>query len=160
LANVSHEIRTPMNGICGAVDLLNETKLTLSQQELVQMMHKCSKSLLNLINEILDISKMESMQMKIELSTFSLENLVAEAQQLFSEVSKKKNIELLYRISCIDLTITTDPQRLRQVLINLLGNALKFTEKGFVLLEVTSSLLVHGKSTLKFSVKDTGIGNF
>lgn len=160
IATVSHEIRTPMNGIIGMIDLLNQTKLSRTQQHYVDIVQKSGQSLMSVINDILDYSKMEANTMVLEKVSFNLDILFDECIQLFSASTEQHNIELLSVITpTTPRNLRGDPMRLRQVILNLLGNAFKFTQQGYVYLKV--SLAAGEQSdhpTLHFSVSDTGIG--
>ena len=167
LASMSHEIRTPMNSILGMADLLAETPLSENQKKYVQTFRSAGENLLKLINDILDISKIEAGYLELVNSNFNLVNLVEKTTGLMSLRAEKKGLE----ISCyihpeVNQHLYGDSDRLRQVLVNLLGNAIKFTQEGEVLLEIKElypekTTGIDGKKdtvTLLFSVKDTGIG--
>ena len=156
LATMSHEIRTPMNGIIGVGSLLSDTPLTDEQSEYLRIMRQSSQSLLSIINDILDFSKTESGSLRLEHILFSLEGLIDEVMDTLSPQAASRGLELSAFIDpSIPVDRLGDPTRLRQILINLLGNAVKFTEVGEVL------LLVHpanDPTCLRFEVHDTGIG--
>ncbi len=160
LANMSHELRTPMNAIIGFADLLSSTKLTNEQQEYVQTLISSGQGLLVLINEILDLAKIEAGKLEIEEIPFELKPLLKEIISLLkSQAAEKKNNLILHIDKGVPEAIIGDPNRLRQILINLLGNALKFTKEGEVKLLVES----HPGETpqtrlINFFVQDTGIG--
>jgi signal transduction histidine kinase len=161
LTNMSHEIRTPMNAILGFTNLLIEENLPKSQQdEYLKVINESGNSLLNLVNDILDISKIEAGEMAIAEGSCNLNDLFKELQISFNEIKSQKeisnvDIEISNPLFAKDLSIITDPYRLRQVFVNLIGNALKFTEEG----TVTFGILDDGNSEfIKFFVKDTGIG--
>ncbi len=157
LASMSHEIRTPMNAIIGMADLLQETTLSEDQQEYVHRFSRAANSLLELINDILDISKIESGNLELEAAPFDLQDLVDKTAELMAIRANAKQLELVAFVHPdVPAWVTGDPTRLRQVLVNLLGNAIKFTERGEVALRIEPDLGASG--ALRFSVSDTGIG--
>jgi signal transduction histidine kinase/CheY-like chemotaxis protein len=160
LANMSHEIRTPIHGVIGTIDLLKGTRLDHEQCELLGIVDTSANSLLSIINDILDYSKIEANRIDFEYIPFRLEGVLQETIDILTEISYRKQVELFYEIDeSVPEQIYGDPYRLRQILINLIGNALKFTNKGYVNVhfEVKRCSDPH-KITLYCHVQDTGIG--
>lgn len=159
LANMSHEIRTPLNGIIGFVRLLSKTKPDSTQQDYIETIEISSADLLNIVNDILDISKIESGQLKINHVSFKLDDLINDLMQILSLRAINNNIELfLESKEEIPNRLIGDAVRIRQVLLNLIDNAIKFTRQGNVVLFVGIEEHKDGQIWIKFSVKDTGIG--
>jgi len=159
LARMSHEIRTPLNVVIGTGDLLERTALNTEQRQYVRVFQKAANNLLALINDILDLSKVESGRLTLEESDFELAELLGSVAELMSVRAKQKGIRLFYNIAPqTPPRLRGDPERLRQVLLNLIGNAIKFTENGHVLMHVGPDPKDPTAMALHFSVADTGIG--
>ncbi len=155
LANMSHELRTPLNGILGYAQILKRDKNLSDQQQYgVQIINQCGEHLLTLINDILDLSKIEARKMEIHLNNFHFAQFIEGISEICYFRAEKKGISLLYQpMTPIPIAVNGDDKRLRQVLINLIGNAIKFTEKGSVVFKVW-----YNQGKMKFQVEDTGIG--
>lgn len=162
LATMSHELRTPMNGVLGCTQLLKDTALTDQQRELIETMHRSAEALLTLVNDILDFSKIEAGKMTLEVADVDLRLLVSDVMTLVAESAIKKGLAVSVQIAPdVPEVFRGDPVRLRQILLNLVGNAIKFTERGEV--EITVSLMPDRMDNpeavvLRWSVRDTGIG--
>ena len=159
LASMSHEIRTPMNAIMGIADLLAKTPLSAEQDKYVQIFRRAGDNLLNLINDILDLSKVEASQLELEQTGFSLNDLLEKVMEMVTVPANAKGLALVCEVAPgVSTDLIGDPTRLRQVLLNLVGNAIKFTESGTVSLRVTSDADSLIPTALRFTVSDTGIG--
>ncbi|MCQ1854449.1 PAS domain-containing hybrid sensor histidine kinase/response regulator [Neorhizobium galegae] len=159
LASMSHEIRTPMNAVMGIADLLAKTSLTPEQDKYVQIFRRSGDNLLNLINDILDLSKVEASQLDLEQTGFSLSDHLEKVIEMVAPKAQEKGLTLVCEIEKnVSNDLVGDPTRLRQVLLNLLGNAVKFTEAGMVSLKVARDQDGSVPTALRFSVSDTGIG--
>lgn len=159
LANMSHEIRTPLNGIIGFTDLVLKTNLTETQQQYLGIVNQSANALLNIINDILDFSKIESGKLQLDIRRSDLYEMAEQAVDVISYQAQKKGLEMLFNISNdLPRYIWGDAVRLKQVLINLLANAVKFTDKGEVELTIRSFSSYGDYTTFRFSVRDTGIG--
>ncbi len=159
LASMSHEIRTPMNAIMGIADLLAKTALSSEQDKFVQIFRRAGDNLLNLINDILDLSKVEASQLELERTGFSLNDHLEKVIEMVAPRAHEKGLTLVCEIAPdVDTDLVGDPTRLRQVLLNLVGNAIKFTNSGQVSLRVERDPDSSVPTALRFTVSDTGIG--
>ncbi len=163
LAAMSHEIRTPMNAILGMAEILADSGLNSDQQRFIEILQEAGKSLLHLINEILDLSKIEAGETNFENKDIDLDHLLGKSFKVTALTASGKGLELAYSISRnVPKRIIGDPSRLKQIFVNLIGNAIKFTEKGFVVVEASlsenNSINSENRVEIHFAVKDSGIG--
>lgn len=159
VANMSHEIRTPMNGIIGMSHLALETALTSRQRDYITQINISAKTLLQLINDVLDFSKLEAGKIEMEHTPFHLEEVLTNVASVVTLEVDKKKLELFFQLeSNVPAKVYGDPLRLSQVLINLIGNAIKFTDYGYILVSVALEHCKEEQVTLRFTINDTGIG--
>jgi signal transduction histidine kinase/CheY-like chemotaxis protein len=159
LANMSHEIRTPMNGIVSMANMLKNTSLTREQDDKLNIILQSSDSLLTIINEILDISKIESGKMELERIPFNLHIELENVIRLLKMKADEKNLHMEYGISpYVPEHVVGDPTRIKQVLINLINNAIKFTPEGHIKIKISNTDKIGNKNIIRFEVSDSGIG--
>jgi len=159
LATMSHDIRTPMTSVIGMIQLLQHSELTTEQYQYTEIAKNSGIMLVQLLNDILDLSKIEADKIELEFSDFDLRTVITDTVDLLSPQAHEKGLQLLPTIDAdVPTALTGDPGRLRQIIINLIGNAIKFTSKGTVALHVQKETEEHRSTTLRFLVRDSGIG--
>ncbi|MFO7978666.1 MAG: PAS domain S-box protein, partial [Bacteroidales bacterium] len=159
LANMSHEIRTPVNGIMGMADVLSHTSLSSQQKEYLKTIEESSQVLLNIINDILDISKIEAGKMQLRPEAFNLPSMMDHLNKMFYPIARNNNLLLQFNLGHdIPEWVHGDKKRIEQILLNLISNALKFTNQGTVLVSLSSNALDSSGHLIRFEVKDSGMG--
>ena len=155
---MSHELRTPIGGIVGFTDLMLDENLTLEHREMVDSIRRCSATLLSLVNDILDLAKIEADRIELEEISFNVEELVYDCCEIVRGKLEGKVLEILVDVADIHSWVVGDPTRLKQILINLLGNSIKFTESGQIIVRLNTVDESDGHIEIEFSVEDSGIG--
>jgi signal transduction histidine kinase/CheY-like chemotaxis protein len=159
LANMSHEIRTPLNAILGFTNILQKSKLDPQQQKHIQIIHSSGSNLLSIVNDILDLSKIEAGMMRIEEAPFRIKDIMSGVEQMLLPKAEEKNLKLIIKVDDeIPDTLSGDAVRLTQVVVNLVSNSIKFTEEGGVYVRVTPFKKTADTLSLEIHVRDTGIG--
>lgn len=159
LANVSHEIRNPLNGMCGMIRLLKDTPLNEEQSDYVSVLDESTGTLMSLVNDLLDVSKMESGKLELDQDSFSLRKLIQDCSKLFQAELRRKSLSFETTFNTdLPLIVIGDKNRIRQVLLNLMANAVKFTDSGSIRIHTEAEATKQGDVNLEISVADTGIG--